>query len=200
MARLVCLTACPLYNSELCGSAHNTEAILLVCCCHLFGFNLPKAISKWFSMPCSFISGRKKICSLKFLARSGSDPQKACPNYSSELCGSTHNTEGILLVCWRSLFGFNLPKAMIYNSLFIFGRKECSLKWSTKSGSDSQKACPLYSRELCGSAQDTEAILLVCCRHLFGFNLPKSISKWISTHCSFLWEKRRFTKSLPNLQ
>ena len=45
---------------------------------------------------------------------------------------------------------------------------------------DLQKACPIYSSELCGRAHDTEAILLVCCRRLFGFNLPRAASSGLA--------------------
>ena len=54
---------------------------------------------------------------------------------------------------------------MIFNSCLIFGRKKYSLKCWARSGSDSQKACPIYSSELCGNTHNTEAILLVCCHH-----------------------------------
>ena len=142
-----------LYNSDLCRSKHNTEAIQ-----KQFPIDFPFLVHFW----------KQKKCSLKCLARSGSDSKKACPIYSSGLCGSAHDTEDILLVCCCRLFGFNLPKAISkwFSIHCSFSEeKKYSLKCLARSGSDPQKASPIYSSKLCGSAHDTEGILLVCCHH-----------------------------------
>ena len=93
---------CPVYNSELCVSEHYTEAILFICCHSSKQFlNLDFYEDKvnYFKEICVFRQFMKRLVSLT-----------ACPLYNSELCGSAHDTEAILLVCCRRLFGFNLPK------------------------------------------------------------------------------------------